>query len=136
MNQDRAIVKTIIARTNEEIPVDYSMTTVREKWLVDDVRMAVEGKSEVCLADVTLILLAMLGVQALTDLWLVIRALLMPRLGAADPIRWLDFGKYASKVYWGNLAGFLYFRGNFMILSLSAPIGEVGIYSIARFSLM
>ena len=84
------------------------------------------------LADVTLILLAMLVVQALIDLWLVIRALLLPRLGAADPIRWLDFGKYASKVYLGNLAGFLYFRGNFMILSLSAPIGEVGIYSIAQ----
>lgn len=39
VNQDRALVMTTIVRTNEEIPVDYSLTKVKEKWLVDDVKI-------------------------------------------------------------------------------------------------
>jgi phospholipid transport system substrate-binding protein len=39
----RALVKTTITRLNEEIPVDYSLTTVEEKWLVEDV--AIDGVS-------------------------------------------------------------------------------------------
>ena len=35
----QALVKTTISRTNEEIPVDYSLTPVGQKWLVQDVRI-------------------------------------------------------------------------------------------------
>ena len=36
---DQAVVKTTISRINEEIPVDYSLTPVGQKWLVQDVRI-------------------------------------------------------------------------------------------------
>lgn len=39
IGQDRAMVKTIIARVNEEIPVDYFLVPVEEKWLVHDVKI-------------------------------------------------------------------------------------------------
>jgi len=35
--QEEALVKTKIVRRNEEIPVDYSLALVRERWLVQDV---------------------------------------------------------------------------------------------------
>ncbi len=35
--QGRALVKTTIARVNEEIPVDYSLMWVQGRWLVGDV---------------------------------------------------------------------------------------------------
>ncbi len=41
--QGRALVKTMIARVNEEIPVDYSLTWVQGRWLVGDV--AIDGVS-------------------------------------------------------------------------------------------
>ena len=41
--QDQARVKTTIARVNEEIPVDYSLTWVEGRWLVRDV--AIDGVS-------------------------------------------------------------------------------------------
>lgn len=39
VNQDRTLVMTTIVRTNEEISVDYSLTKVKEKWLVGDVKI-------------------------------------------------------------------------------------------------
>ncbi len=36
---DQAMVKTALLRMNEEIPVDYFLTPVGEKWLVHDVRI-------------------------------------------------------------------------------------------------
>ncbi len=41
--QERARVKTTIARVNEEIPVDYALTWVKERWLVEDV--SIDGVS-------------------------------------------------------------------------------------------
>jgi phospholipid transport system substrate-binding protein len=35
----QALVKTTIFRINEEIPVDYSLTSVGQKWLVHDVKI-------------------------------------------------------------------------------------------------
>ena len=37
VNHNRAMVKTTITRLNEEIPVDYSLAAVDQKWLVEDV---------------------------------------------------------------------------------------------------
>jgi phospholipid transport system substrate-binding protein len=37
LHQDQALIRTTIIRGNEEIPVDYSLTLVQGKWLVDDV---------------------------------------------------------------------------------------------------
>jgi phospholipid transport system substrate-binding protein len=37
LNQDHALIKTTIVRMNEELPVDYSLTSVLGQWLVDDV---------------------------------------------------------------------------------------------------
>jgi len=39
IDHGRALVKTTIARVNEEIPVDYSLTTIEKKWLVNDVKI-------------------------------------------------------------------------------------------------
>ncbi len=39
IDHGRALVKTTIARPNEEIPVDYSLISVEEKWLVEDVKI-------------------------------------------------------------------------------------------------
>jgi phospholipid transport system substrate-binding protein len=39
IDHGHALVKTTIARPNEEIPVDYSLTAVGEKWLVEDVKI-------------------------------------------------------------------------------------------------
>ncbi len=36
-DQSKASVKTIIVRTNEEIPVDYSLGATGQRWLVEDV---------------------------------------------------------------------------------------------------
>lgn len=36
-SQNKATVKTIIVRMNEEIPVEYSLEAVDQKWLVQDV---------------------------------------------------------------------------------------------------
>ncbi len=36
-DQGRALIKTTVVRVNEEIPVDYSLSSVRGQWLVDDV---------------------------------------------------------------------------------------------------
>jgi len=36
-NQNKASVKTIIVRMNEEIPVDYSLEIIGQRWLVEDV---------------------------------------------------------------------------------------------------
>ncbi len=41
--QDKASVKTIIVRMNEEIPVNYSLGAVGQRWLVEDV--AIDGVS-------------------------------------------------------------------------------------------
>ncbi len=35
--QNKVVVKTIIVRMNEEIPVDYALTAVEQRWLVQDV---------------------------------------------------------------------------------------------------
>ncbi len=43
VNQDRALVKSTLVRANEEIPVDYSLTRTKDRWLVDDV--AIDGVS-------------------------------------------------------------------------------------------
>ena len=37
VNGDKALVKTTIVRVNEEIPVDYSLTRSKDRWLVEDV---------------------------------------------------------------------------------------------------
>jgi phospholipid transport system substrate-binding protein len=37
LNQGHALIKTTIVRMNEELPVDYSLTSVLGQWLVDDV---------------------------------------------------------------------------------------------------
>ena len=42
-NENRASVKTIIVRMNEEIPVDYSLEIMGQRWLVEDV--AIDGVS-------------------------------------------------------------------------------------------
>jgi phospholipid transport system substrate-binding protein len=42
-DQSKASVKTIIVRMNEEIPVDYSLGIMGQKWLVEDV--AIDGVS-------------------------------------------------------------------------------------------
>jgi len=39
MDHGRAWVKTTISRGSEEIPVDYSLIPVQERWLVDDVKI-------------------------------------------------------------------------------------------------
>jgi len=39
IHQNQAMVKTTITRMNEEIPVDYSLTTAEDKWVVDDVKI-------------------------------------------------------------------------------------------------
>ncbi|MBW2305632.1 MAG: ABC transporter substrate-binding protein [Deltaproteobacteria bacterium] len=39
INQGRAVVKTTILRTHEEIPVDYFLSLVNEEWLVHDVKI-------------------------------------------------------------------------------------------------
>lgn len=36
-NQDKASVRTIIVRMNEEIPVDYSLAIIGQRWSVEDV---------------------------------------------------------------------------------------------------
>jgi len=36
---DKALVKTVILRSNEEIAVDYELTRIEGKWLVQDVRI-------------------------------------------------------------------------------------------------
>ena len=36
-DQNKASVKTIIVRMNEEIPVDYSLEIIGQRWLVEDV---------------------------------------------------------------------------------------------------
>jgi len=41
--KDRARVKTTIARVNEEIPVDYALAWVKERWFVEDV--SIDGVS-------------------------------------------------------------------------------------------
>jgi O-antigen/teichoic acid export membrane protein len=82
--------------------------------------------------DTRLVLLALFSVQALTNAYLIIRALRYRSTTEAKPIFWRELWQYALKVYAGNLAGFLYFRSNFMILSLSASMAVVGIYSIAQ----
>lgn len=43
IDHDQALVKTIITRMNENIPVDYSLSLVQGHWLVDDV--AIDGVS-------------------------------------------------------------------------------------------
>jgi O-antigen/teichoic acid export membrane protein len=90
------------------------------------------GLSWVPEVNVGVVLIGILGIRLLTSFFMVIRTFVMPRQEEIAPFRWADFGKYSAKVYLGNLAGFLYLRSSFMILSLSAPIGEVGIYSIAH----
>jgi phospholipid transport system substrate-binding protein len=42
-SRNKATVKTIIVRMNEEIPVDYSLGAVGQGWLVEDV--AIDGVS-------------------------------------------------------------------------------------------
>jgi phospholipid transport system substrate-binding protein len=42
-NQNKASVKTTIVRMNEEIPVDYSLGAIGQRWLVEDV--AIDGVS-------------------------------------------------------------------------------------------
>jgi phospholipid transport system substrate-binding protein len=42
-DQSKASVKTIIVRMNEEIPVDYSLGAMGQRWLVEDV--AIDGVS-------------------------------------------------------------------------------------------
>jgi phospholipid transport system substrate-binding protein len=42
-DQGKASVKTIIVRMNEEIPVDYSLGIMGQRWLVEDV--AIDGVS-------------------------------------------------------------------------------------------
>jgi phospholipid transport system substrate-binding protein len=37
--KDRTAVTTVIMRANEDIPVDYSLSPVNGKWLVDDVKI-------------------------------------------------------------------------------------------------
>ena len=37
LRHNQALVKTTIVRVNEEIPVDYSLTVVQGRWVVDDV---------------------------------------------------------------------------------------------------
>ena len=39
LHPDRAIVNTTLLRINEEIPVDYYLMPVGEKWLVHDIRI-------------------------------------------------------------------------------------------------
>jgi phospholipid transport system substrate-binding protein len=39
VQQDGATVKTVILRTQEQIPVDYFLTPVKEGWRVDDVKI-------------------------------------------------------------------------------------------------
>jgi phospholipid transport system substrate-binding protein len=39
IGQDQAMVKTTIMRVNEEIPVDYFLMPVEDKWLVYDVKI-------------------------------------------------------------------------------------------------
>jgi phospholipid transport system substrate-binding protein len=39
IQQGQAMVKTTIVRMNEEIPVDYFLTVVQEKWLIQDVNI-------------------------------------------------------------------------------------------------
>jgi phospholipid transport system substrate-binding protein len=39
IGQDQAMVKTTIIRVNEEIPVDYFLMPVEDKWLVYDVKI-------------------------------------------------------------------------------------------------
>ena len=39
INQDRALVKTIIIKTNDEIPVDYFLSRGGKEWLVHDVNI-------------------------------------------------------------------------------------------------
>ena len=39
IRQNQAMVKTTIVRISEEIPVDYSLAAVEQKWLVDDVKI-------------------------------------------------------------------------------------------------
>ena len=77
------------------------------------------------------VVLGIAGLQAVIAAYLVIRALTLPRIEPAFSIRWPDFGRYSFKAYAGNLAGILYSRSNLMILSVSASMSEVGIYSIA-----
>jgi phospholipid transport system substrate-binding protein len=42
-DQNKASVKTVIVRMNEEIPVDYSLEIIGQRWLVEDV--AIDGVS-------------------------------------------------------------------------------------------
>jgi phospholipid transport system substrate-binding protein len=42
-DQNKASVKTIIVRMNEQIPVDYSLGIMGQRWLVEDV--AIDGVS-------------------------------------------------------------------------------------------
>ena len=37
MKDGRALVKTVILRVNEEIPIDYSLTKVDQRWMVEDI---------------------------------------------------------------------------------------------------
>lgn len=90
------------------------------------------GASQLHIASSQWVLLGIVCLQLATSGYLVFRALTttLPREAAGIP--WRDYGRYAAKVYAGNLAGVLHGRVSFMILSLSASMTQIGVYSIAQ----
>lgn len=78
------------------------------------------------------ILVGIVCLQFVTSAYLVLRAFANRLPREATDIPWRDYGRYAIKVYAGNLAGILHGRVSFMILSLSASMTQIGVYSIAQ----
>jgi O-antigen/teichoic acid export membrane protein len=79
-----------------------------------------------------MILLGILAIQLCSSGYLILNSFVLSHGKQDSPVPWPAFGRYAMKVYAGNLAGIFYLQTNFMILSLVAPTREVGIYSIAQ----
>lgn len=76
------------------------------------------------------VLWSVVAIQGVSAIWMMIRARAVPR-SEEMPIFRQEFVTYAFKSYVGNLAGLLYGRISFVVLSMTVTPSEVGIYSMA-----
>lgn len=94
--------------------------------------MLLVGATWAQIRDPLTVLWGILALQSILVLISGIRAIFLSRPYQEKAVKWQELVKYALRVYAGTLAGLLYLRSNFMILSLMAPVAEIGIYSVAQ----